>query len=249
MFFSDRNGKFEVFKQDIRTETAEPLVISGEESYGPRVSSDGAWVVYGSAPDAWAPGTAKMMRMRVNGGSPQFVMDMFNAKNWNCSAHANFCALLETSKNGKQFTITAFDPLRGRGRLLRTIQKESGEYASALSPDGSMFAVARAGEPETHVRLLSLTGGADREITVRNMSNASSLDWAADGNGFYAAFSSARGSGLFYFDMNGKCRSLWQQSGAQADSIGGWAIPSPDGRYLAINGRDTSSNAWMIENF
>lgn len=119
-----------------------------------------------------------MMRMRVNGGSPQFVMDMFNAKNWNCSAHANLCALLETSKDGTQFTITAFDPTRGRGKLLRTIRKDSGEYASALSPDGSMFALARAGEPETHIRLLSLTGSADREITVRNMSNATSLDWA-----------------------------------------------------------------------
>ena len=110
-----------------------------------------------------------MMRVRVNGGSPQLVMEMFNANNWNCSAHANFCALLETIKDGKQFTITAFDPIGGRGKLLRTIQKEAGEYATALSPDGSLFALARAGEPKTHVRLLALDGGADREITVKNM--------------------------------------------------------------------------------
>jgi len=36
------------------------------------------------------------------------------------------------------------------------------------------------------------------------------------------------------------------------DTRGGqytWAIPSPNGKYLAIYGPATERNAWMIENF
>jgi len=29
----------------------------------------------------------------------------------------------------------------------------------------------------------------------------------------------------------------------------GWAIPSPDGRYLALHLASGDSNVWMIENF
>jgi hypothetical protein len=28
-----------------------------------------------------------------------------------------------------------------------------------------------------------------------------------------------------------------------------WGIPSPDGRYLAIEGYVTNSNVWMVEGF
>jgi hypothetical protein len=38
---------------------------------------------------------------------------------------------------------------------------------------------------------------------------------------------------------------LWEQEGG----LGISALPSPDGRHLAIRGWSVNSNIWMIENF
>ena len=40
-------------------------------------------------------------------------------------------------------------------------------------------------EAEIHLRLLSLSSGADREITVKGWGNITGFDWSTDGKGFY----------------------------------------------------------------
>ena len=56
-------------------------------------------------------------------------------------APASLCVVLEGSPDDKLLTLSAFDPLKGRGKVLTTIGKDpSLYYASALSPDGSIFA-------------------------------------------------------------------------------------------------------------
>jgi hypothetical protein len=50
-------------------------------------------------------------------------------------------------------------------------------------------------------------------------------------------------------EPNYRDRNLWEVA---VDSNGGrytWAIPSPDGNYLAIRAPSTERNAWLIENF
>jgi Tol biopolymer transport system component len=144
--------------------------------------------------------------------------------------------------------ITAFDPLKGRGKVLRTIQNDpSHQYAGrGVSPDGSTLAISREGEPEIHIRLLSLSGGSDREITVKGWPNITGLDWSPDGKGFYCGSASPQGSTLLYIELKGNARELWQYK-----AVGGeiWGIPSPDGRYLAIRGDVINSNVWMVEGF
>jgi hypothetical protein len=144
--------------------------------------------------------------------------------------------------------ITAFDPLQGRGKVLRTIENDpSHTYDQEdLSPDGSTLAISRGGEPEIHIRLLLLSGGSDREITVKGWPNITGLDRSLDGNGFYCGSSSPQGHTLLYVDLKGNVRVLWQyKAGGRAI----WGTPSPDGRYLAILGEVMNSNVWMIEGF
>jgi hypothetical protein len=50
---------------------------------------------------------------------------------------------------------------------------------------------------------------------------------------------------LLYVDLKGNARVLWQYKGDEW----GYGLPSPDGRYLAIQGRETNSNVWMLEGF
>ena len=118
-------------------------------------------------------------------------------------------------------------------------------FAWGLSPDGTVFAIAKHNEPEIHIRLLSLSAGSNREITVKGWSNIIGLDWSPDGKGIYCWSASVQSGTLLYVDLEGNARVLWQEKG----SYDGWGIPSPDGRYLAILASAANSNVWMLEGF
>jgi eukaryotic-like serine/threonine-protein kinase len=46
LFMSDRNGTWGIFKQGISQDTAEPVVTGPQDAYFPRLSPDGAWILY-----------------------------------------------------------------------------------------------------------------------------------------------------------------------------------------------------------
>jgi hypothetical protein len=54
-----------------------------------------------------------------------------------------------------------------------------------------------------------------------------------------------RGIVLVHLDLQGNANVLWQREG----SPGTFAIPSPDGRHVAMMAWDVSSNLWMMDNF
>ncbi len=117
---------------------------------------------------------------------------------------------------------------------------------TALSPDGSTFAISRGSKPEIHIRLLSVSGGSDREITVKGWPNITGVEWTRDGKGLYCGTVSPQSNTLLYVDLKGNARVLWQYKGGSGEI---WGLPSPDGRYLAIRGDIFNSNVWMIEGF
>jgi hypothetical protein len=95
--------------------------------------------------------------------------------------------------------------------------------------------------------LLSLTGGPDREITLKDCPNLTGLDWSHGGKGLFCGCVSPETKTLLYVGLDGNARVLWQFKGGANGSI--WGIPSPDGRYLAIQGSVINSNVWMLEGF
>ena len=177
------------------------------------------------------------------------VLETRNSLSFGCApAPASLCEILEASQDEKQLTLTAFDPLKGRGKVLRTIEKEASTryFGSGLAPDGSTFAISRSYEAEIHIRLLSLSGGSDREITVKGWPNLTGLDWSLDGKGLYVGSISQQSHALLYVGLKGNTRVLGQFKGRRGQI---WGIPSPDGRHLAILGSVYNSNVWMLEGF
>jgi Tol biopolymer transport system component len=156
--------------------------------------------------------------------------------------------LVEVSQDEKQLTLAAFDPLKGRGQVLRSIEKDSNADfpGEALSPDGTTFALSKGGEAEIRISLLSLSGGSDREITVKGWPNLTGLDWSPDGKGLYVGSVSPQTRTLLYVDLKGDARVLWQYKASFGEI---WGLPSPNGRYLAIGGHVLNSNLWMLEGF
>jgi serine/threonine protein kinase len=252
MLASDRNGREGIFKLGISKANFEPL-ITGSQSFNlTRLSADGAWILYLSESPrtpANPPPPDHLMRIPVGGGVPQTVLETRSFDSYSCaSAPASLCVILEASQDRKQRTITAFDPLKGRGEVLRTIDNNppSTLGGAGLSPNGSTFAISRDGERDIRIHLFSLSGGSDREITVKGWPNNTGIDWAPDGKGLYCGSVSPQGATLLYVDLKGNARVLWQYKAASG-AIGG--MPSPDGRYLAILTGISSSNVWMIEGF
>jgi len=62
------------------------------------------------------------------------------------------------------------------------------------------------------IHLISLIGQPSRPITLKDWNNLLSLDWAADGKGFFISTNpTGHLSAPLYVDLAGSTHSLWQQ--------------------------------------
>jgi DNA-binding winged helix-turn-helix (wHTH) protein/Tol biopolymer transport system component len=253
LFTSDRNGPIGIFKQPITGGPVKPLVTGAQNADGPRLNPDGTLVLFRQFPvqpaevDATLVNrhvSAWLMRTPVDGGLPIPIFQ--TSGGYRCArAPANICVIIDVSPDRSQMTLSAFDPIRGKRRVLRTVHKElSSGYASNLSPDGTMLAVADTTGAGSLISLISLTDAPDREIKLSGVSNVDTLEWAPDQKGFFLAWHFAESSALMYADLNGNTRTLWKDKGAVTGGI-----VSPNGRYIALLRVVTRSNVWLLRGF
>lgn len=250
LFQSDRSSNYDIYKQPLDRDTAEPIVATPQVDIIPRLSADGAWIVYASLarPDDVGPGAeTQLRRVPVSGGASQLVLTAHGYTGHRCArAPATLCLLGEQTGDQRQLIFTAFDPLKGRGREVLRVATEPGfGYNWDLSPNGAQIAISYpAGE--NRIRLLALVGGASRDLVVNGWYGFNSgPDWSPGGKGFYVSSLSPRGATLLYIDLNGHANALWEQKGG----LRTWGVPSLDGRHLAMLGYTMDSNIWMLENF
>jgi eukaryotic-like serine/threonine-protein kinase len=258
LFQSNRNGHWGIFKQSLNEDTAEPIVTGSEDAFEPRLSPDGAWVLYILVPrEGLLSAPIHLMRVPVTGGPRQLVFTSRGYEAHRCAKSlAKFCAVAERSADRRQVVFTAFDPLEGRGRELTRFDIDpKAEDGWDLSPDGAHIAIFNHFSDQ--IRILSVVGQRSREISIRGGQRIQSIDWAVDGQRLFVSSATAQGSALLQVDLDGHAHVLWEQRGnnvplsqtglGQASAPAG--VPSPDGRHLAIYGWSLSANIWMIENF
>ena len=99
-----------------------------------------------------------------------------------------------------------------------------------------------AAGPEIYV--LSIGTQTLKTISIRGWANGISLDWVADGSGFFICTLKPRAV-LLHVDLEGHATPLWEPKGSTTT----WALPSPDGRHIAMPSGVVNSNAWMIQQF
>jgi hypothetical protein len=259
IFWSDRNGRSQVFKQDLDQETAETIAAGPDDDWLPRVSPDGAWVIFIATPAGFSgPATrgnlrsiagpySRVMRVPLSGGSPQMISQLPANGNISC-AHSlsELCVLSDRSPDLKKLTISALDPLKGKGRELLALDVHPGGlYNWVISPDGSRIVFMEFSPREGRIRLLSLKGEPERDIVVKGWAGLNSVDWAADSKSLFVSSQAPTSATLLHVDLEGQATPLWNQRGSWKT----WAVAAPNGRYLAILGMTSSSNVWMIENY
>ena len=79
LFYSDRKGTFDIFRQRLGDRQPEPVVVGSQEKRDPQLSPDGSWIVYfayDKIRDGSLPSTGRIMRVPVSGGQPQFVAEV-----------------------------------------------------------------------------------------------------------------------------------------------------------------------------
>src|SRR5581483_11512146 len=153
--------------------------------------------------------------------------------------------------DSQQCTLLRFDAMASTTTEVKTTGLKKFEasptgWSWSLSPDGRTIAIFKGGLEDNRVQLISVTDGSAQELTVKDWNKFTSVDWAANSQGlFITSNPTGRSSTLLYVDLAGNARKLWEVRSATPN----WAIPSRDGKYVALPGPTIQSNVWMIENF
>jgi hypothetical protein len=153
------------------------------------------------------------------------------------------CVFSQSLSNAVRFVT--FDPVSGAKKELTSIEGSTGyKYNWSLSPDG--LTIATAVWRSNQIQFLSTTNGSTKSLAVKGQGGILALDWAADGRSLWASSSTPSGAErLIHIDMRGEMRPMLEDP----DKDVGWAIPSPDGRRVALWEASGSANAWSLQGF
>jgi Tol biopolymer transport system component/DNA-binding winged helix-turn-helix (wHTH) protein len=242
LFSSDRNGTSEIFKQNTDQSIAETLVTSIEQLSQPRLSPDGSEMLYVSTPKSTSSETpSSILATPVAGGTPRLVLRDVGIYAVECARSPSTICLYSISKGNRRQTFH-FD-LR-TGKIQGAPQVDSEGFWS-LSPDGSQRAFVAVGSNQGTIQLRSTSSEESRDLVVQGWNGLMHIDWSADGRSLLVGYHhQQQESALLRITLDGKVSVLLRSS----DFIG-YAIPSPDGRLLAILEVRPTKNAWQIVDF
>ncbi len=246
IFVSDRTGTFDAYRQSIDQKMPELLISGSQQIMGPRLSPDGTHLLYMLNPNWSNPNfEVPLMSMPLAGGAPKELAKAKWINNVQCArAPATMCVYSVINDSGLAFF--RFDATQGGGTQFLKIKEEPAQaYNWTLSPDGTTLAIAKGkwGGEEPRIRLVSLDGSPDRWLTVKGWPGIASIDWAADSKAIWAATAGDKDNSLLRIDLQGNAHVVWRPKNVGVS----WAIPSRDGKLLALQVHSSSANVWMLE--
>jgi Tol biopolymer transport system component len=235
---STRSGTWDIFKQQLNADNAEPFLIGPGSQGSPGVTSDGRWILYvNSAP----PTNTSIMRVALTGGTPVELVPNLASGGLHCAVHGQ-CVLFESRDGG--LVISSLDPFKGKGIELARTPTET--FGLRVRPDGDAFAYILPPDDKgvrNRIRIISFRGNPSRDVIVKDVIRLSGLTWLPTASGF---MTSDRGKVLLVL-LDGTSKVLW--SPAPPLRAVGFSMPSPDEKHLAINVISAQSNVWMVSGF
>jgi serine/threonine protein kinase len=241
LFSSDRNGTSEIFKQSIDVPLAENLMTGAQDLWQPRLTPDGSEILYVSTPQSSSSETlSSILAIPITGGTPRLVLQDVNIQNVQCARLPSTTCLYGATK-GDTSNAFRFDVRSGKSTDPPQIDPLCNW---SLSPDGSQRAIVPFNSNQGTIQLRSTSTGKTRDLVVNGWNGLLGIDWSADGKSLLVSwFNHDSDSALLKVALDGRVSVLLRSKS------GLWAIPSPDGRLLAIAETTSTKNVWEIENF
>ncbi len=239
IYASDRQQRWGIFRQDLRTNETVALV-TGQGNYNdPVVSPDGKWLLFTKSDSKDSP--KEIMRMPIEGGSATLVLS--GEINLQCAVTANVCVMVEHGKDGQELFM--FDPIEGRGGHITHTKELVAGYYWSLSSDGKKIAMLSDSAPD-HIEVLDLQNGAKSGIPLKDW-HLQFAAWAPDNQHLYVSGLVGDNLQIASVGLDGKEKPIFSVPAGLA-----WIfepVPSRDGRYLAFGLRRYEANVVMLENF
>jgi hypothetical protein len=138
--------------------------------------------------------------------------------------------------------LSLFDPIKGRGPKILELAGQR-TVGPAISPDGRHIAFILPGIPQNRIRMITLHGATEEEIIVSEALKLVSLDWSADGTGFFSGDIQPDGARLLHIQHDGKLQIMLTQTANTPI----WGIQSPNSQHLAIFKTRINANVWIVE--
>jgi eukaryotic-like serine/threonine-protein kinase len=243
IFVSNRSGRDAFYSQ--RLDGDSPEVLLNAPAYSCCISPDGRWFIYLIYDQSSKNPLWQLMRVPITGGPSQEIVSARSVIGCSCArSPSSLCVIVEQTENRKQAVVTAFDPSKGRASELTRIsldpETKTGQFE--LSPDGSRLAVIRnTGSP---LQILSIKGVVLHEIKIPTWDDSGPIRWAPDNKSLYVPVAAPEGASLLHVRLGGGVHVLRANGGPYTS-----ALPSPDGRHIAIGSSVKTENVWMMENF
>lgn len=231
-------GKWQIFSQALDKHDPELIVAMNGSETRPTLTPDGKWLLFNYQQDKF--GTRALYRVDPAGGMPSPVPGIVGVGNYRCPIRSGTCVLLSGGDNS-QAVFSVLDPSQGRGREVFRLPLSYGTLGDwDLSPDGTALVLTTVARPD-RLFTVSLVNGVMAEVPFHSAAQIRSVNWTARGDGFFAATAASTGEDLSFVDVHGKATVL------RTISTSTWAVPSPDGKYLAFNDRNVDSNVWLLD--
>jgi Tol biopolymer transport system component len=239
LFSSNRSGTYKLFRQAI-DQTVPEVLVEGHGIFQPRLSPDGTQILYLTGYNPQDPAQpVSVMAVPLGGGPARVVLQMPFITTFSCMRSPSKLCFLATAD-----LLFWFDPQDGKVQPFYSLQQPT-VYNCMVSPDGSQLALVHVGS-EHKITFVTLSDNRKREVEVKELLSIG-MDWSADGKSLFATGWTPNGiSVVLNVEPNGNHRVLLE--GERAAPY--WfTIPSPDGRYLALQVVTRENNVWMLENF
>jgi len=219
-------------------------VVAGPDQLSlPRVSPDGSEILYISTPSKASNNTPyAIFAVPIRGGAPRLVLKDVGIWNVQCARLPSTICLYSIYQ-GKQMKTLRFDVRNGQTTDPHQLEPP-GNWS--LSPDGSERAITVFDPDQGRIQLRSTSTGETRELPVSGWSGFVGVDWSADGKSLLVeSLNQARETTLLNVRLDGSTSILMSGNNPRVR----YAIPSPDGRLLAICEGTGTSNVWLVDNF
>jgi hypothetical protein len=95
------------------------------------------------------------------------------------------------------------------------------------------------------IKIFTIRGELINDIQVKGLTALTSSSWAADGKALFISGHVPWGYALLQVSLDGETHPIIEN---HAPDVMG-AVPSPDGRHLALFAAGDHGNIWMMENF